>query len=71
MSFFVVFFFSCWMCGLSFRSSGRSLARSDNNQHDDSQTYCDALFIRLRLICPPNRLTTITLKMFLDYDNED
>lgn len=31
-----------WM-SLHFENS--ALARSDNNQHNDSQTYCDALFI--------------------------
>lgn len=31
----------CWM---SFHFEN-SLARSDNNQHNDNQTYCNALFI--------------------------
>lgn len=33
------------LCRMSFYFNKSALSRSDNNQHNDSQTYCDALFI--------------------------
>lgn len=49
-----------WM---SFYFNNSSLARSDNNQHNDSQTYCDALFIFFPLcLITRYQLTTLTPK---------
>lgn len=47
---------------MSFHFDNSAVAHSDNNQHNDSQTYCDALFIFCLCLITRYHLTTITLK---------
>lgn len=48
-----------------------ALTRSGTNQHDDSQTYCDALFSFCLRLITSYQLTTITLKCVWITSGED
>lgn len=71
LSFFLSFLaiFPIFFLFVSFNSS--ALAPSDNNQHNDSQTYCDALFIFYLWLITRYQLTTFTLKCVWITSGED